>query len=166
MPFGHANKREKERKGSKKCDQIRMYWTLGHFLKTLATIIFLKLPPFLGNFCKGVKIYHFLLKSFLTTFIDIWRFFLVTLVVNQIFVTSTCEPKRAHIQVIPSQRDCLTLIQKDLLNFPGDSGIKLLAKSSALGGIINVAKIADDKNLVDPPPPFPFCFHVLRAIAS
>ena len=34
-----------------------IYWTLGDFLKTLATI---NLPKsLLGNFCKGVKIYHF-----------------------------------------------------------------------------------------------------------
>ena len=30
---------------------------------------------FLGKFCKSVKIYHFW-----ATFIDIWRFFLVTLI--------------------------------------------------------------------------------------
>ena len=30
----------------------------------------------LGNFCKGVKIFHFLVKSFLgATFIDIWQLF-------------------------------------------------------------------------------------------
>ena len=32
---------------------------LGKFLKPLATIKFPKSPTFLGNFCKGVKIYHF-----------------------------------------------------------------------------------------------------------
>ena len=31
----------------------------GHFLKPLATIILPKSPTFVGNFCKGVKIYHF-----------------------------------------------------------------------------------------------------------
>ena len=36
-----------------------IYWTLGHFLKPLATIIFPKSPTFLGNFCKGVIICHF-----------------------------------------------------------------------------------------------------------
>ena len=34
-------------------------WTLSHFLKHLATINLPKSPTFLGNFCKGVKIYHF-----------------------------------------------------------------------------------------------------------
>ena len=29
----------------------------------------------LGNFCKSVKIFIFLVKSFWATFIDIWRFF-------------------------------------------------------------------------------------------
>ena len=33
--------------------------TLGNFLKPLATINLLKSPTVFGNFCKGVKIYHF-----------------------------------------------------------------------------------------------------------
>ena len=42
------------------CDQIgRFFWTLGKFLKPLATINLPKSPTFLGNFCKGVNIYHF-----------------------------------------------------------------------------------------------------------
>ena len=39
--------------------RLRIYWTLGNFLKALATINLPKSPTFLGNFCKGVKIYHF-----------------------------------------------------------------------------------------------------------
>ena len=35
-----------------------IYWTLGNFLKPLATIDLQKSPTFLGNFCRGVKIYH------------------------------------------------------------------------------------------------------------
>ena len=35
------------------------YWTLGKFLKPFATINLHKSPIFLGNFCKGVKIYNF-----------------------------------------------------------------------------------------------------------
>ena len=31
----------------------------GNFLKALATINLPKSPTFLGNFCEGVKIYHF-----------------------------------------------------------------------------------------------------------
>ena len=34
-------------------------WTLGNFLKPLATIYLPKSPTFLGNFCKSVKIDHF-----------------------------------------------------------------------------------------------------------
>ena len=34
-------------------------WTLGKFLKHLATINLPTCPSFLGNFCEGVKIYHF-----------------------------------------------------------------------------------------------------------
>ena len=33
--------------------------TLGNFLKHVATIILPKSPSFLGNFCKGVEIFHF-----------------------------------------------------------------------------------------------------------
>ena len=40
----------------------------GQLLITLATINLPKSPTFLGNFCKGVKIYHFLGKSFLGNF--------------------------------------------------------------------------------------------------
>ena len=36
-----------------------IYWTLGNFLKPLATFNLLKSPTSLGNFCKDVKIYHF-----------------------------------------------------------------------------------------------------------
>ena len=35
-----------------------IYWTLGNFLKPLATINLPKSPTFLGNFCKCAKIYH------------------------------------------------------------------------------------------------------------
>ena len=35
------------------------YWTLGNFLKPLASITLPKSVTFLGNFCKGVKIYDF-----------------------------------------------------------------------------------------------------------
>ena len=37
----------------------------GHFLKPLATINMPKSSQFSGNFCKGVKIYDFLVKPFL-----------------------------------------------------------------------------------------------------
>ena len=45
-----------------------IYWTLDNFLKPLATINLPKSPTFLGIFCKGVKIYHFLVKSFFGNF--------------------------------------------------------------------------------------------------
>ena len=35
-----------------------IYWTLGNFLKPLATINLPKSPTFLGKFWKGVKIFH------------------------------------------------------------------------------------------------------------
>ena len=40
----------------------------GHFLKPLATINMPKSSQFSGTFCKGVKIYDFLVKSFLGNF--------------------------------------------------------------------------------------------------
>ena len=57
-----------------------IYWTLGNFLKPLASINLPKSLTFLGNFCKGVKIYHFyieiIFRKLLQTFGD---FYLVTL---------------------------------------------------------------------------------------
>ena len=40
----------------------------GQLFKPLATINLPRFATFLGNVCKGVKIYHFLLKSFLGNF--------------------------------------------------------------------------------------------------
>ena len=45
-----------------------IFRTLGKFLKPLATYNLPKSHTFLGNFCKGVKIYHFG-----AIFIDVWR---------------------------------------------------------------------------------------------
>ena len=50
-----------------------IYWTLGKFLKPLATIYLPKSPTFLGNFQRDVKSSIFLLKLFLGNFIDIWQ---------------------------------------------------------------------------------------------
>ena len=64
------------------CDQIGQFIELWrtNFLKPFATLNLSKSPTFLGNFCKGVKIYHFSCKiifgQILLTFGD---FFLVTL---------------------------------------------------------------------------------------
>ena len=58
-----------------------IYWTLGNFLKPLATINLSISPTFLGNFCKGLRIYHcsseIIFWQLLQTFGD---FFLVTLI--------------------------------------------------------------------------------------
>ena len=57
-----------------------IFYTLGNFFKPLATISLPKYLTFLGNFCKGVKIYHFsseiIFGQLLQTFGD---FYLVTL---------------------------------------------------------------------------------------
>ena len=52
----------------------------GQLFKAFAKINLPKSSLFLGNFCKGVKIYHFssgiiFWNHFWVTFIDIWRFF-------------------------------------------------------------------------------------------
>ena len=48
----------------------------GNFLKPLATIILPKSHAFLGNSCKGAKIFNFFQwNHFWATLIDIWRFF-------------------------------------------------------------------------------------------
>ena len=53
-----------------------IYWTLGKFSKPLATINLPKSPTFLGNFCKGVKIFDFSSEIiFWATFIVIWWLF-------------------------------------------------------------------------------------------
>ena len=55
-----------------------IYWTMGKFLKPLAIINLSKSSPFLGNFCKGVKIYHFSSEIIFEQLVDIslrlkWR---------------------------------------------------------------------------------------------
>ena len=54
---------------------LAIYLTLGNFSKPMATVSLPKSTTFLGNFCKVSKSLIYLLKSFLATFIDIWRFF-------------------------------------------------------------------------------------------
>ena len=66
-----------------------IFCNLGNFLKPLATINMPKSPTFLGNFCKGVKIYHFSSEinfgQLLQTFGD---FYLVTLIIMLIWETT------------------------------------------------------------------------------
>ena len=64
------------------CPDWAIYWTLGIFLKPLAIINLPKSSTLLDNFCKGVKIYNFPSEIILGNFIDIWRFFPVTLLVS------------------------------------------------------------------------------------
>ena len=47
---------------------MAIYWTLGNFLKPLAAINLPRSPTFLGNFCKGVEIYHFSSEIILDSF--------------------------------------------------------------------------------------------------
>ena len=55
-----------------------IYWTLGKFLKALATINLPKSLTFLGNFYNGVKIYHFSREIIFGQLL--YTFFLVTLI--------------------------------------------------------------------------------------
>ena len=48
-------KRERESSVSRLGDLLHF----GHLLKPVVTIILPKLPTFLGNFCRGVEIFHF-----------------------------------------------------------------------------------------------------------
>ena len=57
-----------------------IYWTLGNFLKLMAKIILPKLPTLLGNFWKGVKIYHFSCEIIFGQLFRHLAIFLVTLV--------------------------------------------------------------------------------------
>ena len=52
-----------------------IFWTLGNFLKPLATILLPNSLTFLGNFCKGVKINHFYSEIIFGQLLDIWQFF-------------------------------------------------------------------------------------------
>ena len=52
---------------------------LGNFSKPVETIILPKLPTFLGNLYKGVKIFHFSSEIIFGQLLDIWQLFLVTL---------------------------------------------------------------------------------------
>ena len=51
-----------------------IFCPLGNHSKLVAIITLPKSPTSLGNFCKGVKIIHFLVNSFWAIFIHIWRF--------------------------------------------------------------------------------------------
>ena len=55
---------------------VAIYWTLGYFLKPLAKINLPKSLTFIGNFCKGVEMYHFSIEIiFRQLLIDIWQYF-------------------------------------------------------------------------------------------
>ena len=67
------------------CSVTRLgnFYTLSNFLKHVAKIILFESPTFLGNFCKGVKIFHFsseiIFGHLLQTF---GNFLLVTLFIS------------------------------------------------------------------------------------
>ena len=65
----------------------------GQLLKPLATINLYKSLTFLGNFCKEVKMYHF-------SFIDIWQFFLVTLLPTQKSVYEIASRNGSDVSVV------------------------------------------------------------------
>ena len=57
----------------RQCNQI--YWTLGNFTKPVATISLPKSPTFLGNFCKGEKIFNVSSEIIFGQLLQtIWRF--------------------------------------------------------------------------------------------
>ena len=87
-----------------------IYWTLGNFFKPLATINLPKSYTFLGNFCKGVKIFHFSSEIIFGQFkLSFGNFFLVTLVPTYILVSRLiCTPiDPCDIQTQGSFKACL-----------------------------------------------------------
>ena len=60
----------------------------------------LKSSTFLGNFCKGVKIYHFR-----ATFIDIWQFFSGHTGVHSYTTSLKQESALVNVTVLRSQRE-------------------------------------------------------------
>ena len=79
-----------------------VYCTLGNFSKLVASIILPKSPTFLGNFCKGVKIFHFssgiIFGQLLKTF---GGFLLVTL--NSLWAKNTKKFKFKREYFCPSE---------------------------------------------------------------
>ena len=66
------------------------FWTLGNFLKPLATINLPKSPTFLGIFYKGVKYIIFLVKSFLGKFYGHLAIFFWSHCVHKSFESKGC----------------------------------------------------------------------------
>ena len=56
------------------CDQIGQFFALWATIQSRwQNLFYPNQPTLLGNFCKGVKVIHFLMKSFWVTFIKNWR---------------------------------------------------------------------------------------------
>ena len=85
---------------------------LGNFLKPLATINFPKSPIFFCNFCKGVKIFIFLVKLFMGNmaifFWSHWVHHLWPSVFSLVLLFSQSSTKRKAIVVL----DRITYFQK------------------------------------------------------
>ena len=65
--FLHKNSLDHSNHERKNClcshgSTLVIYCTLGNFSKPVGTIILPKLPTFLGNFCKGIKIFHYAIE--------------------------------------------------------------------------------------------------------
>ena len=48
----------------------------GQLFKACGNKYFAEIAHILGNFCRGNKIFHFLVESFLGNLIDIWQLFI------------------------------------------------------------------------------------------
>ena len=89
------------------CPDLAILCTLGNHSKLVATIILPKSPTLWGNFAKGVKIIHFLVKSFLGNFyvnlaIFIWSHWL-----------SVKQRKRKIFTSVNQQRGIFTVTKKN-----------------------------------------------------
>ena len=131
----------------------------GQLLKHLATINLAKSPTFLGNFCKGFKIYHFFSEinfgQLLQTFGD---FFLVTLDIKQLWQFLHELPLLREIlpsfttQLIPLNKYLMILeqIKKKITTFFGSITIFIQLHLSSFYNLLRLWVTSNLFNVMDP----------------
>ena len=130
-------------------------WTLGNFLKPLATINFPKSPTVLGNFCVGAKIFNFsseiIFGQLLWTFCD---FYLVTLAVfleilkcrsSQFQIGTYLYNEAIHCQIQPrSPSMAMTSLSQDRLT------MQKVSYTSSYRGVVSRSNIIEIEGLLFP----------------
>ena len=74
---------------------------LGNYLKPLATINLPNSPTFLGNFCKGVKIYHCSSEIIFGQHSQIFGYFFQVTLNTSHFAWTLLDTVRKHFDAIP-----------------------------------------------------------------